>query len=353
MKILDRYIFSAILGSTLMVLLVFLGLYFIFTVIAEFGNIRNNYQMPQALAYVCLSVPKVAYILIPLASMVGSLAGLGGLASRSELVVFRAAGISLWHIVWSAFKPVLVLLVLSVILGEFVAPKTDRVGESMKVIARGGEEVGDDDGGYWYREDQEYIHIRAIAPTGELYGVSRFSFDDKLNLAQSSVARKAVVDGGDWVLFDLSVTDFSGKSTTVTRVDQMPWEVSLDQDLLSTVVLDPEEMSMTSLLGYIDYLEKEGLSSREYWLAVWKKLANPLSTLALVLLGVSFIFGPLRTVPMGTRIFTGVVVGFLFKLAQDLLGPSSLVFGFPPAVATLTPIAICAVLGYLMLRRAG
>ena len=80
---------------------------------------------------------------------------------------------------------------------------------------------------------------------------------------------------------------------------------------------------------------------------------QPLVTAALVLMAISFIFGPLRSVTLGQRVFTGVLVGFVFKIGQDLLGPSSLVFGFPPLLAVLIPSAICAIAGLLLLRRAG
>ena len=76
-------------------------------------------------------------------------------------------------------------------------------------------------------------------------------------------------------------------------------------------------------------------------------------TAALVLLAISFIFGPLRSVTLGQRVFTGVLVGFTFRIVQDLLGPSSLVFGFSPLFAVLVPTAICAVAGFWLLRRAG
>jgi lipopolysaccharide export system permease protein len=56
---------------------------------------------------------------------------------------------------------------------------------------------------------------------------------------------------------------------------------------------------------------------------------------------------------LGQRVFTGVLVGFVFRIAQDLLGPSSLVFGFPPLLAVVLPAAICAVAGVWLLRRAG
>ncbi|MDB5983897.1 MAG: permease, YjgP/YjgQ family, partial [Pseudomonas sp.] len=42
-----------------------------------------------------------------------------------------------------------------------------------------------------------------------------------------------------------------------------------------------------------------------------------------------------------------------FRIAQDLLGPSSLVFGFSPLLAVLVPSGICAIAGVWLLRRAG
>ena len=68
---------------------------------------------------------------------------------------------------------------------------------------------------------------------------------------------------------------------------------------------------------------------------------------------VSFIFGPLRSVTMGQRLFTGVLVGFVFQIVQDLLGPSSLVFGFSPLIAVLLPIGLLLALGAWLMRRAG
>jgi len=86
-------------------------------------------------------------------------------------------------------------------------------------------------------------------------------------------------------------------------------------------------------------------------MAFWKKVLQPVSTGVLVLVAISFVFGPLRSVTMGFRVFSGVVVGLLFKYAQDLLGPSSLVFGFNPIYATIIPIAVCLIVGLWLLRR--
>jgi len=129
--------------------------------------------------------------------------------------------------------------------------------------------------------------------------------------------------------------------------------VSLSPQLLSTLVLPPDSLSITGLWSYAHYLAEQGLNNGRYWLAFWTKVLQPLVTVALVLMAISFIFGPLRSVTLGQRVFTGVLVGFTFRIAQDLLGPSSLVFGFSPLFAVLVPSGICAVAGIWLLRRAG
>jgi lipopolysaccharide export system permease protein len=56
---------------------------------------------------------------------------------------------------------------------------------------------------------------------------------------------------------------------------------------------------------------------------------------------------------MGFRVFVGVVTGVTFRIVQDLLGPLSIVFGFPPFLAVITPVVFCAALGVYLLRRSG
>ena len=61
-------------------------------------------------------------------------------------------------------------------------------------------------------------------------------------------------------------------------------------------------------------------------------------------------FGPLRDSTMGFRIFIGVVVGVSFRILQDMLGPLSIVFEFPPLMAVLAPVLFCVVVGLYLLK---
>jgi len=61
----------------------------------------------------------------------------------------------------------------------------------------------------------------------------------------------------------------------------------------------------------------------------------------------------LRDSTMGFKVFVGVLIGITFKIIQDMLGPLSIVFGFPVLLAVLGPILFCIVFGLYLLRRSG
>ncbi len=111
-------------------------------------------------------------------------------------------------------------------------------------------------------------------------------------------------------------------------------------------------LPISGLYTYSTYLLDQGLNASTYLMAFWKKILRPLTTAVMVLVAISFIFGPLRSVTMGFRVFCGIIVGLTFKFAQDLLGPSSLVFGFNPILATLIPLGVFILLGIVLLKRA-
>mgnify|MGYP000899094372 FL=1 len=350
---LDRYIGTSVFFAILAVLGIIVGLALLFAYIDELGDISATYGLLDAGVWVLLTIPRRIYEMLPMAALIGCLIGLGNLASSSELTIMRAAGVSIRRIVWAVMKPMLVIMLAGVLIGEYLAPWSENLAQANRAMAQGGGEAQSSKRGLWHRQGDEFIHINAVQPNGVLLGVTRYQFDAQRNLLSASFARRALFQSDHWQLEDVVTTQLQEQSTAVVNSPSQRWDVQLNPQLLGTVVLEPEALSVTGLWRYIHYLADQGLANGRYWLAFWTKILQPLVTAALVLMAISFIFGPLRSVTLGQRVFTGVLVGFVFKIGQDLLGPSSLVFGFPPLLAVLIPAAICALAGLVMLRRAG
>ncbi|MBK8969944.1 MAG: LPS export ABC transporter permease LptG [Hahellaceae bacterium] len=351
MRRLDRYIVSTVASAMLMVLLVVLSLDLVFGFIAEMEELKENYQTFQAMLYILTTVPRRIYDYLPLAAFIGSLVGLGVLANSSELTVMRAAGVSVSRIVWAAMKPALVVVLIGILIGEYVAPETERIAQTQRALAQGEAESVGAGRGVWHREEDTFIHMSVVQSKGLINGLSFFRFNVDGALAESFFARRALFQVDHWLLQDVTRTHFKENETVTETIEAENWNTQLSPKLLNILVIKPEYLSVRGLFAYVSYLHDQGLNANIYEMAFWKKVLQPLATAVLVIVAISFVFGPLRSVTMGFRIFCGIIVGLLFKYVQDLLGPSSLVFGFNPVFATLVPIVISAVAGVYLLRR--
>lgn len=349
---LDRYIGRQVLMSILAVLGVLWGLSLLFALIDELAYMRGGFGVPQVLEYVMLTSPRRLYELLPMGALIGCLIGLGTLASSSELTVMRASGVPLVRIVGAVMAPMLLLMVLGLALSEFVMPKTEVLADFKRDIARNGGQALSSEG-LWHREGDQYVHINAARSDGVMLGITRFTFDESRVLRESSFAERAEFAGDHWVLREVVTTRLTEQATEVVRQPTQAWRVELTPQLVSTLITEPDALSISGLWQYARFLGGQGLDNGPYWLAFWGKVLQPLITASLVILAISFIFGPLRSVTLGQRIFTGVLVGFVFRIIQDLLGPASLVFGFSPLLAVVLPGAFCALIGLRMLQRAG
>ncbi|MBF4247619.1 LptF/LptG family permease, partial [Vibrio anguillarum] len=72
------------------------------------------------------------------------------------------------------------------------------------------------------------------------------------------------------------------------------WTTSLAPDKLAVVTVKPEELSLSGLYDYVSYLKTSEQDASRYDLALWRKITQPFSIAVMMLMALSFIFGPLR-----------------------------------------------------------
>lgn len=346
-----HYVSRSVFTAIALTLLVFLALDFIFGLISQLEKVTEHYTAFEAFKYMLFTMPRRLYDYIPYSCLIGCLAGLGLLASSSELTIIRAAGVSVKRIAWMALRPAMVFIVIAMAVGEFVAPYTEQMADNRRNFLRYNNTQKAPQN-MWNREGKEFMYVNAVLPSGVIYGLTRYYFNDRHQLESASFTRQATYQNNYWQEEDISITHLTGDVIRNEMIPARRWETNLTPNLFNILVLAPEDISLRNLHYYIDYLDKQNLTSSSYSLAFWQKTLQPLATAALVLVAISFIFGPLRSVTMGQRIFTGVVFGIVFLLLQNLLGPSSIVFGFPPLIAVMIPIALCVALGIYLLNRA-
>lgn len=350
--IIDRYIGKTIFASTFLSLFVLIGLSSIIKFVEQMKNVgQGSYDVWSAGYFVLLKMPVEIATFFPMAALIGALIGLGSLASSSELVVMQTAGLSKLRIAGSVLKTAIPMVLAVMVLGEFIAPETDKEAYSMRSQARSGQEKVNNEYGVWVKDADAFVSIGRMNSQSELFDVQLYFFNKQMQLEHALLARKAIYQQGNWLLKNVSRTQFLGNKTEVDKMDNYLWKTELTPKKLEVVLSDPDKMSMRDVYNYINYLEDNDQDANRYWLTFWRKAVLPFTIVVMMLLSVSFIFGGLRTVTMGTRLIFGIASGFTFHISGELFGPASLVFGLPPILGALLPSLLVLGIALYLLKK--
>ncbi|KOC91359.1 LPS export ABC transporter permease LptG [Winslowiella iniecta] len=354
--VLDRYIGKTIFNTIMMTLFMLVSLSGIIKFVDQLRKTgQGDYTALGAGLYTILSVPKDIEIFFPMAALLGALLGLGTLAQRSELVVMQASGFTRLQIALSVMKTAIPLVILTMAIGEFVAPKGEQMARNYRAQQLVGGSLLSTKNGLWAKDGDNFVYIERIKGNNDLGGVSIYSFNDQRRLQSVRYAASATYDQNNkvWKLSQVDESNLTDpKQVTGSQTVSGEWRTSLTPDKLGVVALDPDALSITGLYDYAKYLKQSGQESGRYQLNMWSKIFQPLSVAVMMLMALSFIFGPLRSVSMGVRVVTGISFGFLFYVLDQIFGPLSLVYNIPPFLGAVLPsAAFFAVSVYMLLKR--
>jgi lipopolysaccharide export system permease protein len=352
-KILDLYIGRTIISTTALVLVTFVGLSGIIKYVEQLRKVgRGTYDLLQALYFVLLSIPRDIEMFFPMAALLGALIGLGMLAASSELVVMQAAGFSKLDIGLSVLKTAVPLMIIVTLLGQWGAPQAQKMARDLRAISISGGSIVSTRSGVWARDANDFIFIAKVDDE-RLYGMNMWSFDQNKELQSTIFAEQVDYDGNNtWTMSDVQITSFEDDvQITKESLPSYSWQTSLAPDKLAIVTVKPEELSLSGLYDYVSYLQASEQDASRYELAFWRKVTQPLSIAVMMLMALSFIFGPLRSVTMGARILSGVIAGFTFYISSEFFGPVSLVYQIPPVFGAVAPSIVFFGIALMLLRR--
>lgn len=342
-SILDRYIGKTILNYILTTLFLLVSLSGIIKFVEQLRKTgRGSYTALDAGWFTLLDSPADLQMFFPMAALLGALLGLGVLAQRSELVVMHSAGLSRLQVAGAVMKTAIPLVLLSMLIGEYIAPKGSELAHNYRSEQTVGESLLSTQGGLWAKDGDKFIFIQHIYDQYHLEGISFYEFNAARRLQRVSFAGSARWEAKEhcWLLYQVDESDLS-KPLRIrgSQVLSRKWVSSLTPEKLGVVALDPDALSIRGLHDYIQYLKLSGQKPERYQLNMWSKIIQPLSVAVMMLMALSFIFGPLRSVSMGMRVIMGISFGFLFYVLDKIFGPLSLVYGLAPIFGALLPSA--------------
>ena len=357
----DLYVGRVVLASVLLTWAVLLGFDLMMALSGQLGDLgKGSYDFPTALAVVAYSAPRRAYTIFPYAAVIGSLMGLGQLASTSELTALRALGLSRRRLSASVAAALAILTTLMVINGETLAPWAQLQADQLKLAAKTNNVAIARYQGLWAREGDTFLNAvdgeeRVIdgRRTLELRDVRLYRLAPDGGLQSLTRAASAEYDRGGWRLRDVRriVFSFAPGRASEERLAEDRWESQLDPNALAAGVTRPRNLSGADLRASIDYRHRNKLDAREYEDIYWSRWFYPLNVLALCLAAIPFAFGSLRSGGMGKRLFLGILFALGFMLLQMLFGRMAGATRFDYRIAYALPPILMLLISWLLFRR--
>lgn len=342
MRTLHRYLAHEVLGGTLLVLTGLLMLFSFFDLINELGDLgKGRYNLARILGFVLLSVPGHVYELLPIAALIGSLFALSQLVAHSELTVMRTSGLSVSQMVTSLVKSGTVVVLLTLLFGELIAPVSEKAAQQLKLSATSSLVAQEFRSGLWVKDSTSFVNVKEMLPDTTLLGIKIYEFDQKAHLRSISFAEKGSYGAENtWHLKNVAQTWFDGNSTRTDKLDTADWHSEITPDLLGVLLVVPEQMSAWNLFFYIRHLQENQQSTARYEIAMWGKLFYPLASWVMMLLALPFALFHSRSGGVSAKIFAGIMLGLAFHLLNRIFAHLGLLKEWPPLFSAIFPTLV-------------
>jgi len=342
MNLLARYLSGQVLVASSFVLLALMVLFAFFDVLQELGSLgRNNYGLGQVVIVVLLSIPGHLYEILPVAALIGTLFALSRLVGNSEYAVMRVSGLSNWRVasIFTVIGVVLSMLVL--VLGEYVAPWSEQAAQRYKLSATRSVVAQQFRSGLWVKDGNSFINVREVMPDNTLRGLEIYGFNADGRLDWIRAADQARWQNGQsWELQQVVETRFDADGIRADRRERQNWQSVLTPDILSVLLVAPEKMSARTLWRYIAHLKENGQTATRYEFALWSKFISPFVIPIMMLIAMPFAIQGPRTGGTSSKIFIGILVGLGFHLLSRLFGHLGLLNNWPVMLVSGLPLLI-------------
>lgn len=296
--------------------------------------------------YALLRFPALVSSMVVFAALIAAIIVSATLHQHSEVIIMQAAGQSSFQI---ARPMILVCAVIAV--GHFVFNETIVV-DSNREFERwqesgyrpGATELPALPTDAWLTDGDTIVRVGGVNREGIILDdVSIYYRDEDGDMSAIVASKFAVHNPGGWTLFDAAV--FHPDENETRNIQSYEWRTEIPPERFVALSVKPQTVSFGRLEDTIDYLEGEGqvVTTLRAW--QHQKIAGPLGTLLMPLLGCLAAFGVARAGHVFQRIIAAAALGFSFFLFDNFMLAIGQFGTMPPAMAAWAPILLFAGIG--------
>jgi lipopolysaccharide export system permease protein len=340
------------------VVLAFLSLFFFIDFVEELDGIgtrgRTAWTAVLAASY---ELPVHFYELFPIAVLIGTIYSLSRMAQSSEFTILRTGGLSPGRALGLLATLGVAFGLVTFVVGDFVAPASERQAVLLKAKLRGGLQLGG--AGAWLKEKRSTpegehgfsVNVAGANAGGALVGIRIFEFDADGRLLTRLEAREGrVSDDGVWSLTDVSVARWplartaGAPTVALEKMASLQWPSTLTASVVAAAVLPLDTMTTLELWRYSAHLNDQEQAAQSHQIRFWKKALYPLACLVMMALALPFAYMHARAGSVSFKVFGGIMMGISFVLLNNLAGHIGLLRGWTPWLAAAAPSGMYLIL---------
>lgn len=363
MPILDKYILKQLLEVFLMGVIIFTSIIFASETFTQLIKQITLYGIPFNIAFmmIILNLPQVFVMTIPISTLFATVMTVNRLSLNSEVTVLKACGISISRIARPIFVFAIVMTFVSFFISELIVPATSMTSKHLAIYSLQNKHVPEGRMNFTIKDaDKNNVLKRLIyieeCKNKTLNNVTLVDLSDKdaIQIVQAKAGRTGelgwIFNGG--VIYTISK---SGKIFNTSLFDDSTVSFGIE----NADGLVKETASQYNFFKLLKYINKNKLNKEfveklkiKYQVDLYDKLALPVTTIALTIVGI-----PLAITPPRVRYNRGFLFSVIIIFVYYLIRAFSLNLGETKAIspfmaAWLPVIAIFLIGSFLYYKKA-
>lgn len=302
--------------------------------------------------YVMLRLPQLIAQFLPFSVLLGTLVTLASLNQNSEVVIFKAAGISAHQILAPLIIAAFGISVIHFAFNELVLVNTNRQlnawvqADYVKVPA--GASTGNE---AWVREGDMLFHAEQVTGLGAATRLADLTVYDRSGgqlrgILRAESARPTV---GGWQL--VKVRRFDVASGTQQALPSLTLNYDIEPARFTETSVVPNETPFWDLRRDIEAVRAAGRPVDTLVAGLYHKISGPLSAILMPLLGAVAAFGLARSGKLFVRAVIGMALGFAYFIADNFMLAMGQFGAAPPWLAAWAPFLLFFFVGEAVLFR--
>jgi lipopolysaccharide export system permease protein len=347
MRTARRYLALEIYRSCAVVLLALLGLFTFFALVDDLDSVGKKFSILAMFYMQALETPARLYDLLPIGLLIGAILALASLAQRNELVILRVSGVSGIRLLATLWLITVPLMAGALLLSEYITPKSEARYSEVSLALRGQSSDGRLQSGYWFKEPlpdkgMRIINIQDLMGSGAVSGVTVYDLAPDLELRMVAQADAGALEGnGELILRNVIETridpDASQALADARPPARPPAAVTTEPGLTLHTTLNPQRLSIASLIDYINYLHHNQLQADRQIVALWRKAVYPFTLLVMITIAAPISFMQTRRGGVGAKVFIGILLGVGFFMLNQLALNIGMLSHWPAWLTALGP----------------